>query len=77
MVLIGAGGFYYKRSQSDDDVESIDYLNDFHQETLLTEASKPLAPPSMDAFSSPVSHDSESAESVEHDPYPYLPPPKV
>ena len=77
IVLIGAGGFYYKHSQSDDDMNSIGYLNDFHQETLLTDATIPLAPPSMDSFSTPVSHELETAESVEHDPYPYLPPPKV
>ena len=75
--LIGAGGFYYKRSQTDDGLNLIGNINDVHQETLLTDASKPLAPPSMDAFSPSVPQEVEPAESIAHANYPYLPPPKV
>lgn len=77
IALIGAGGFYVKRNRTSDGVDSFGALNEFHQEALLTEASKPLAPPPMDTFSAPVPSEHEIPEPIEHAPYPYLPPPKV
>ncbi len=66
-----------KRNRTSDGVDSFGALNEFHQEALLTEASKPLAPPPMDTFSAPVPSEHEIPEPIEHAPYPYLPPPKV
>ncbi|MDA8759636.1 SGNH/GDSL hydrolase family protein [Candidatus Poseidonia alphae] len=77
IALIGAGGFYFKRNRTSDGIDSFGALNEFHQEALLTEASKPLAPPPMDTFSAPVPSEHEIPEPIEHAPYPYLPPPKV
>ena len=79
MLLAGGlafAGFYFKRKQSEGQVDELEHFNRLQQDALLSESSKPTVAPPMESFSNlePVEL---QAEMTDEPAYPYLPPPQM